>query len=71
MINLKFLVTRQLTAYSGSDKYLNLNSIPKIHQLYDGIMNNSIMQVNEENVIANNSKNMVKLNIFDKILQKS
>ena len=71
MINLKFIVTRQLTAYSGSDKYLNLNSISEIHQLYDGIIDNSILRVNEENVIADNSRNMVKLNVFDKILQKS
>ena len=71
MINLKFIVTRQLTAYSGSDKYLNLNSISEIHELYDGIMNNLILNVNGQTTIAENTRNIVKLNIIDKVLQKS
>jgi hypothetical protein len=70
MVTFKFIVTRQLTAYSGSDKYLNLNSIDEIHKLYNGILDGSISTVNSQDVEAIESRTMVKLNIEDKILQK-
>lgn len=40
------MATRQLTGFSGSDLYINLNSENSIIQLYNAIMDNTVTSVN-------------------------
>jgi len=44
------MATRQLTGFSGSDLYINLNSEDNIIQLYDAIMNDTVSSVNGRDV---------------------
>ena len=67
----KFIATRLLCGFSGSDKYINLNQVEEIHNLYNFIMDDSITMVNESPPVKEISNNIVRFNIIDKILDKS
>jgi len=71
MKNFKFIVTRQLTSYSGSDKYINLNSLNEINRLYNSILDNSISLVNSIAPESIPTRNMVNFFIIDKTLNKT
>jgi hypothetical protein len=67
----KFLATRQLCAFSGSDKYINLNQNQEVHNLYDSIQNGTITHVNSEVAISEPTSDIVRFKIKDRILNKS
>lgn len=67
----KFLATRQLCAFSGSDKYINLNQKREVHNLYDSIQNGTITHVNSEVAISEPTSDIVRFKIKDRILNKS
>lgn len=67
----KFLATRQLCAFSGSDKYINLNQNQEVHNLYDSIQNGTITHVNSEVAISEPNNDIVRFKIKDRILNKS
>lgn len=67
----KFLATRLLCGFSGSDKYINLNQNSDVRLLYDSIIDRSILTVNNSNAVAEAANNIVRFELVDKKLDKT
>ncbi|RXI45767.1 hypothetical protein CRU99_03465 [Malaciobacter mytili] len=50
MITYKILANRQLTEYSGSDKYINVSSIDILNEVFDDIQSGKITTINSKNL---------------------
>jgi len=66
----KYLVTRQLSGYSG-DFYLNVDHEPLFHTLYDGIMDGSINQINSLTPTRDGLNTTVYFDVKDKLIDQS
>ncbi|MBT5490874.1 hypothetical protein HOK00_00795 [bacterium] len=71
MFRHKFIATRLLCGFSGSDKYINLNSVQEIHDLYNVVMNGPIIKINDIDTIKETTSDIVKFHITDRQLNKT
>lgn len=65
------MATRLLAGFSGSDLYINLNSIDDVQNLYHSIMDGAITNVNSEPVTPDHANARAYFTIIDPRLGKS